>query len=79
MNIKDMLERGYFPKELPPPFTTKSFADKFSSIETAWNQITESILVPYWKSLTNLSPNYASKCPLTSSSKSDSEERHLSL
>ena len=36
-------------------------------------------LVPYWKPLTNLSPNYASKCPLISSSRLGSEERHLSL
>ncbi|MGE3966275.1 MAG: hypothetical protein AB7I09_19420, partial [Planctomycetota bacterium] len=27
VQLKDILERGYFPKELPPPFTTKSFAN----------------------------------------------------
>jgi len=37
MNIKDLLGKGYFPKELPPPFTTRDFADKFGLIETAWN------------------------------------------
>ncbi len=26
MTIQSILERGYFPKELPTPFTTKSFA-----------------------------------------------------
>lgn len=27
MELKGLLERGYFPKELPKPFTTESFAD----------------------------------------------------
>lgn len=32
MHLKDILERGYFPKELPsPPFTTKPFADLVTS------------------------------------------------
>lgn len=26
VQLKDLLERGYFPRELPPPFTTQSFA-----------------------------------------------------
>lgn len=26
VQLKDLLERGYFPRELPPPFTTKFFA-----------------------------------------------------
>jgi hypothetical protein len=26
VQLKDLLERGYFPRELPPPFTTRSFA-----------------------------------------------------
>lgn len=33
MSLKDVLERGYFPKELPsPPFTTKPFADIVTSM-----------------------------------------------
>jgi len=31
MDKKDLITRGYFPKELPPPFNTKSFADLASS------------------------------------------------
>jgi hypothetical protein len=33
MNLKDLIGRGYFPKELPPPFTTMDFANKFSSMK----------------------------------------------
>lgn len=31
---QDILERGYFPKELPPPFSTSSFAKAHSSLAT---------------------------------------------
>lgn len=30
MELKGLLERGYFPKELPKPFTTESFANLLS-------------------------------------------------
>lgn len=33
MNVIDLLSRGYFPKELPPCFTTIDFAKKFNLIE----------------------------------------------
>lgn len=36
MNVKRILEKGYFPKELPPPFNTTSFADKAQYINTQW-------------------------------------------
>lgn len=39
MHLKDLIERGYFPKELPPPFFTKTFADRINSIITKWNVI----------------------------------------
>jgi len=29
MQIEPLLRKGYFPKELPPPFTTKYFAANF--------------------------------------------------
>jgi hypothetical protein len=32
-----LLELGYFPKELPPPFNTKSLAKYRKSIDNAWN------------------------------------------
>ncbi len=37
MKIEPLLRKGYFPKELPPPFTTKYFAENFDSIEKSWN------------------------------------------
>ncbi len=37
MNKKDLISRGYFPKELPPPFNTNSFADLASSSTTLLN------------------------------------------
>ncbi len=32
-----LIGRGYFPKELPPPFQTQQFADKLDQIRTAWS------------------------------------------
>ncbi len=40
MTEKELLENGYFAKELPPPFQTKMFADKLTSIKADWKIIT---------------------------------------
>ncbi|APH38223.1 RNA-directed DNA polymerase [Methanohalophilus halophilus] len=37
MNLKNLLENGYFPKELPPAFSTESFASKHQIIDSQWN------------------------------------------
>ena len=34
--LKKFVGSGYFPKELPPPFSSKSMADKLAIIEAAW-------------------------------------------
>jgi len=39
MTEKELLKSGYFPKELPPPFESKSFSDKINTINTQWNSI----------------------------------------
>jgi hypothetical protein len=39
MTQKELLENGYFPKELPPPFQTKLFADKLNVIENDWKTV----------------------------------------
>ncbi|AFL80505.1 Reverse transcriptase (RNA-dependent DNA polymerase) [Aequorivita sublithincola DSM 14238] len=39
MTEKELLNLGYFPKELPPPFESKSFSDKIGIIKTQWNTI----------------------------------------
>ncbi|WP_334058016.1 RNA-directed DNA polymerase [Polaribacter sp. P097] len=39
MNLKKILEKGYFPKELPPPFETKSFAKKHNFVKKRWEKL----------------------------------------
>lgn len=39
MTDKELLEKGYFAKELPPPFQTRIFADKLANIKTDWKVI----------------------------------------
>ena len=39
MNLKKLLEKGYFPKELPPPFETNLFAKKHHLISSRWDKI----------------------------------------
>lgn len=44
-STKDILQRGYFPKELPPPFNTISFADKFGALSQS--NVKESLSLRY--------------------------------
>jgi hypothetical protein len=39
MNIDNLLKCGYFPKELPPAFSTETFAANIASIKAKWNLI----------------------------------------
>ncbi len=41
MTLKDIIERGYFPKELPPPFNTVDLAKDISAILANWTTIFE--------------------------------------
>lgn len=41
MTLLDLIERGYFPKELPPPFNTKSFSLQIATVLITWNDIFE--------------------------------------
>lgn len=38
MNLKRLLEKGYLPKELPPPFSSKLFAEKHRFIKSKWDK-----------------------------------------
>ncbi|MDF1675551.1 MAG: RNA-directed DNA polymerase [Vicingaceae bacterium] len=38
MNLKKLLEKGYLPKELPPPFSSKLFAEKHRFIKSKWDK-----------------------------------------
>ncbi|MDB5281476.1 MAG: RNA-directed polymerase [Bacteroidota bacterium] len=40
MTDSELLEKGYFAKELPPPFQTKMFAEKLTHIKADWKAIT---------------------------------------
>jgi hypothetical protein len=44
MKIEPLLEKGYFPKELPPAFTTKYFAENFHSINDLWNRTEKKLI-----------------------------------
>lgn len=39
MNLKRLIERGYLPKELPPPFHSKIFAEKYRFVDSKWSKI----------------------------------------
>ncbi|EPH13173.1 RNA-directed DNA polymerase [Myroides odoratimimus] len=39
MTLKELLQLGYIPKELPPPFESISFGDKISEIKSAWASV----------------------------------------
>ncbi|MGO4710385.1 RNA-directed DNA polymerase, partial [Chryseobacterium sp. 2TAF14] len=46
MNLTKILEKGYFPKELPPPFTTKSFGQKSRYIAKKWDRYVTHLMIP---------------------------------
>jgi hypothetical protein len=41
MTLKDLIERGYFPKELPPPFDTSDLAADIADTLTDWTTVFE--------------------------------------
>lgn len=41
MTLKDLIERGYFPKELPPPFDTSDLSADISTILSSWTTVFE--------------------------------------
>lgn len=43
MTDKELLEKGYFAKELPPPFQTELFANKLSLIDAEWATISPAL------------------------------------
>lgn len=76
MKIEPLLRKGYFPKELPPPFTTKYFSRNFDSIEISWNKMKSE--------LGRTSPEYKdkyrkSKCVLFSIPKGNYSRRNIEI
>lgn len=41
MDSKTLLSKGYFPKELPPPFLSESFANEADEIAKRWKRVSE--------------------------------------
>ena len=39
LELKNLIERGYFPQELPPPFNTSKLAEKINEVISYWDQI----------------------------------------
>lgn len=70
MNVKKILEKGFFPKELPPPFTTESFADRAQYIFAQWTNLqnSERALLP-GESNNDMRRRYASVFDIYGSSK----------
>jgi hypothetical protein len=70
MNVKRILEKGFFPKELPPPFNTISFADRAQYIHTQWTNLQNSVrvLLP-GESNNDMRRRYSSTFDIYSSSK----------
>ncbi len=70
MNVKRILQKGFFPKELPPPFTTASFADKAQYIYTQWENLQTLERVPLpGESGNDVKKRFASKFEVYNSSK----------
>jgi hypothetical protein len=42
-DILSLLEKGYFPKELPPPFNTKSFTSRLAKISESWDALKQNL------------------------------------
>ena len=41
MDVKTLLSKGYFPKELPPPFSSQSFANAADQVTKRWKRASE--------------------------------------
>lgn len=39
MTLEDLISKGYFLKELPPPFSTELFASRIGTIMTTWENV----------------------------------------
>lgn len=46
LRLKSLLSRGYFPNELPPPFTTESFGANSAKFASSWDE--EKIRTKFW-------------------------------
>lgn len=91
LKLEDLIGRGYFPKELPPPFNTIDLANNYSAINNKWQNPTSSLIKEPKESLSKFnerksrydkdtkSTNKNSKCGIYSITKSILSRRYLSI
>lgn len=89
--IEDLIGRGYFPKELPPPFNSIDLANNYSTIKNGWNNPGNSLIKYIGESFLEFndrkskydketkSINKNSKCGIFSMTKSLLCRRYLSI
>ena len=79
MEIEHLLQKGYFPKELPPPFTTELFSNNFHSISDSWNHLKSELGRTNPNILKNKNGYKKSKCVLFSIPKKNYSRRNIEI
>ena len=91
LKIEDLIGRGYFPKELPPPFNTIDLANNYSMIKNKWQNPENSLVRNSGEDISSFSErkstynkktrlaNKRSKCGIYSITKSLLCRRYLSI
>lgn len=79
MKIEHLLQKGYFPKELPPPFTTELFSNNFHSIADSWNHLKSELGRTKPNILKDKKGYEKSKCVLFSIPKKNYSRRNIEI
>ena len=79
MEIEHLLQKGYFPKELPPPFTTELFSNNFHSISDLWNHLKSELGRTTPNILKDKKGYKESKCVLFSIPKKNYSRRNIEI
>ena len=79
MEIEHLLQKGYFPKELPPPFTTELFSNNFHSIADSWNNLKSELGRTNPNILKDKKGYEKSKCVLFSIPKKNYSRRNIEI
>lgn len=79
MEIEHLLQKGYFPKELPPPFTTELFSNNFHSIADSWNHLKSELGRTTPNILKDKKGYEKSKCVLFSIPKKNYSRRNIEI
>jgi len=79
MEIEHLLQKGYFPKELPPSFTTELFSNNFHSISDSWNHLKSELGRTTPDILKHKKGYKKSKCVLFSIPKKNYSRRNIEI